>query len=46
MALVIGVGGVLASIVVAAIAHALVEKPARNWLRANIPSFMAGKPKA
>jgi peptidoglycan/LPS O-acetylase OafA/YrhL len=46
MALVIGVGGVLASIVAAAIAHALVEKPARNWLRANIPSFMAGKQKA
>ena len=46
LALVIGIGGVLASIIAAAVAHALVEKPARNWLRANIPSFMAGKPKA
>jgi peptidoglycan/LPS O-acetylase OafA/YrhL len=45
MALIIGIFGVVASIVAAAIAHAVVEKPARNWLRAHIPSFMAGKPK-
>jgi peptidoglycan/LPS O-acetylase OafA/YrhL len=46
LALIIGIVGILASLVAAALAHALVEKPARNWLRANMPSFMARKPEA
>ncbi|GBF58104.1 hypothetical protein PbB2_01775 [Candidatus Phycosocius bacilliformis] len=44
VALVAGALALVISIVAAAIAHAVIEKPARNWLRTHVPAFMSAKP--
>jgi peptidoglycan/LPS O-acetylase OafA/YrhL len=39
-AILIGIVAIILTWLAAAIAHALIEKPARNFMRANMPSFM------
>jgi peptidoglycan/LPS O-acetylase OafA/YrhL len=42
----LGAGAIGLTLVCAALAHGIVEKPARDWLRANTPDFIKAKPVA
>jgi peptidoglycan/LPS O-acetylase OafA/YrhL len=46
LALVSGVAAIVVSWVAAALAHALIENPARNFMRTHTPAFFGGKAKS